>query len=248
MRCEVGWDARRGVEEITIGFEDVKVGGVAFVEGRDVSSVGLGVGMGSVHYARPFVDDAPRELIIEVGGECMVLDLKTGQASFTGPAKARIIRLLGAITDKVNGVTNVCRVEQFTFRLRNSESHVTLDEVVGEIEQTSGQRTATTTTTTTATQTSVFVRGQEAISKKRKLDSDASSNPHAETSADAEPESITWTVRTGQWIITAQQQQQQPSQSQRDEAKRQMEIVLVGVKVDVYTNERARNARRGFLG
>ena len=49
-----------------------------------------------------------------------------------------------------------------------------------------------------------------------------------------------WTVRTGQWRLRVQPNSQ-------DSIRGGFEIVFVAVKVDAYSSEKARNARRGFL-
>ncbi|KIV81645.1 hypothetical protein PV11_03815 [Exophiala sideris] len=49
-----------------------------------------------------------------------------------------------------------------------------------------------------------------------------------------------WTIRTGQWRLRVQ-----PNPS--DAIRGGYELVFIGVKIDAYSNERARNARRGFL-
>ncbi|RVX72022.1 hypothetical protein B0A52_04620 [Exophiala mesophila] len=49
-----------------------------------------------------------------------------------------------------------------------------------------------------------------------------------------------WTIRTGQWRLRVQPNTQDPIRGG-------YEIIFVGVKIDAYSSERARNARRPFL-
>lgn len=49
-----------------------------------------------------------------------------------------------------------------------------------------------------------------------------------------------WIIRTGQWRLRVQPNTQ-------DTIRGGFEIVFIGVKIDAYSSERARNARRGFL-
>lgn len=49
-----------------------------------------------------------------------------------------------------------------------------------------------------------------------------------------------WTIRTGQWRLRVQPNTQ-------DSIRGGYEIIFVGVKIDAYSSERARNARRTFL-
>lgn len=50
-----------------------------------------------------------------------------------------------------------------------------------------------------------------------------------------------WIIRTGQWRLRVQPNPQ-------DSIRGGFEIVFLGVKVDAYSNERARNSRKAFLG
>jgi hypothetical protein len=50
-----------------------------------------------------------------------------------------------------------------------------------------------------------------------------------------------WTIRTGQWRLRVQP-------CAHDTIRGGFEIVFIGVKVDAYSSEKARNARRPFLG
>lgn len=49
-----------------------------------------------------------------------------------------------------------------------------------------------------------------------------------------------WTIRTGQWRLRVQPNPQ-------DSIRGGFEIVFMGVRIEAYSSERARNARRGFL-
>jgi hypothetical protein len=49
-----------------------------------------------------------------------------------------------------------------------------------------------------------------------------------------------WTIRTGQWRLRVQP-------SLRDTIRGRFEIIFIGVKIDAFSSERARNARRSFL-
>lgn len=91
-------------EEIEIGLEDVRVSGVSFVEG--VREDGGGDGKeglrGEVHYARPYMDDGGRRLILEVGGDSVVrvvmdCDGRSGHVKFWGKTAAKMKRLVGVV-------------------------------------------------------------------------------------------------------------------------------------------------------
>lgn len=275
VACNVGWDALRGREEITLRWEDVKVSAVSFVVETTPPDAGADANAshGVVHYTRPFVDETPRELIVEIGGEGMVLDQRTGRSRFTGPAGGRILSLLRTVSDRVNGVANVCRDDEFRFLVDHATAHVVLDgrlldhaeeEMEQEEEKDAAQKARTMTST--AGQARAQVRNPapalqldaEPASKKRKLDSQDDETAAATAAADGcasasararvEFAGIAWTVRTGQWRIWAQRHQEHRQRWHDDKiVTGGLEIILVAVKVDACTNERARNAQRKFL-
>ena len=92
-------------EEIEIGLEDVRFSGVSFVEspggrGDGVEEEGVS---GEVHYARPYVDDGGRRLVLEVGGDSAVrvvrdCDGKAGHVKFWGKTAAKMKRLVGVVS------------------------------------------------------------------------------------------------------------------------------------------------------
>jgi hypothetical protein len=86
-------------EEIEIGLGDVRVSGVSFVEGNGDGKEGL---HGEVQYARPYVDDAGRRLVLEVGGDSVVrvgidCDGRSGRVKFWGKTAAKMKRLVGVV-------------------------------------------------------------------------------------------------------------------------------------------------------
>ncbi|KAF2461762.1 hypothetical protein BDY21DRAFT_312453 [Lineolata rhizophorae] len=58
---------------------------------------------GWVHYARPFVDDAAAELVVEIGGESIAtVDSAPHRATFVGATKARVTSLFQVVANKLN--------------------------------------------------------------------------------------------------------------------------------------------------
>jgi hypothetical protein len=94
-------------EEIEIGLEDVKSSGISFVESVGGDEIGKEGVSGEVHYARPYVDDAGRRLILEIGGGggggdgivrlVMGCDGRTGRVKFWGKTAAKMKRLVGVV-------------------------------------------------------------------------------------------------------------------------------------------------------
>lgn len=102
VRCRVSsfLDERAVREEIEIGLEDVRGSGISFVV--DVEGGGKEKLRGEVRYARPFVDDVGRRLVLEVGGEgvlrvSMDCEGRIGQVKFWGKTAARMRRLVGVV-------------------------------------------------------------------------------------------------------------------------------------------------------
>jgi hypothetical protein len=89
-------------EEIEIGLEDVKLSGISFVEGVGEDEVGKEGVSGEVHYARPYVDDVGRRLVLEIGGDSVVMvvmdcDGSSGHVKFWGKTAAKMKRLVGIV-------------------------------------------------------------------------------------------------------------------------------------------------------
>lgn len=115
---ELSWNARRQKHEICIRLEDIKPSGISFVSDQSPPP-GPPVPSGApapansnanatpssppgwIHYARPFVDDFARELILEIGGDATRLDVNHARAEFVGTTNARVVALLQVITNKL---------------------------------------------------------------------------------------------------------------------------------------------------
>lgn len=89
VACDVGWNPVRRRGEITVGLEDVALRGV----GVDQSSA-------YVTYARPFTDDERNDLIVQVAGDCAVMD-RDGGVEFLGEAREPMARLIKAVAKTV---------------------------------------------------------------------------------------------------------------------------------------------------
>jgi hypothetical protein len=111
IRHHIEYNLSRGRSEITIRLDDIRPSGISFVaDSSPPSTTNTTSGMtasastttqGYVHYARPFVDDAPAELIVEIGAECTRLHLSTMRAEFFGTGRARITRLFEVVANKM---------------------------------------------------------------------------------------------------------------------------------------------------
>lgn len=64
---------------------------------------------------------------------------------------------------------------------------------------------------------------------------------HARLRADDEEPEVEWTIKRAHWRLRVEP-------VENDGEGRRMQVVLCGVKIEVFTGERARNSKRGFLG
>ena len=102
---DISYNLERRQFEITVRLEDVRPSGITFVpdgEGSSNPNANSTITGGWVHYARPFVDEDHRELIIEIGGGNTLVDLATMRAELHGLAKARVTSLCQVIANKMN--------------------------------------------------------------------------------------------------------------------------------------------------
>jgi hypothetical protein len=101
---EISWNQNRMKSEITIRLEDIRPSGISFVPDFSPSEPRMGgptYSPGWIHYARPFVDEQPRELIVEISGESTKIDWRQSRAEFTGVTNQRVSALLQVITNKL---------------------------------------------------------------------------------------------------------------------------------------------------
>ena len=235
----------RGKQEIVLRLENVQKSGVSIAqEGGGPGGDGHGPS-GWVNYARPFVDDHPAELVLEVGGEMTRLYISNNgsvaRAEFFKDTRTRIARLLEVLATKLNlplttqplgllmasgGVAshpatpgNTPLSEDLVRVIFESESHITLD---GREFSFSGDGGASADSPSDAEATPTAPHNP----RKRRRGADGDGNE-------------AWVVRTGQWRIRIQ-----PCRG----GKSAVECALVAVKIDAVTSELGRNASRGFLG
>ena len=108
IQHRISFNSRKEVEEIEIRLEDVRQSGISFVadkDGSDEEARRVSVS-GEVYYARPYVDDEPRVLVLEIGdgdGVEVLLDVggRIGGVGFERQTAARMRRLAGIINEKI---------------------------------------------------------------------------------------------------------------------------------------------------
>jgi hypothetical protein len=192
--------------EITIRLEDVRPSGIQ--SAYDSASGFLTAG-GMVTYKRPFVDENPADLVVEIGDESTLIHRGSMRADFIGLPKQRITSLLQTVGKKMNLPDSHPPLGQVPIKIRvDRETDLTVDGEQDPQHLTVGLNTDAGT--------------DGAPPTKR---------PRSDATADGP-----WVVRTGQWRL---QIQTGPAGS--------FDVVLVAVKLDVYTSSQVRNRSRKFL-
>ena len=101
---DISYNLEREKQEICLRLEDVKPSGISFTPDEDATESNPSGGW--VYYARPFVDDTSYEMVVEIGGECTIVDLDDMRADFHNLTKARVSSLFQVVANKMNLPTN----------------------------------------------------------------------------------------------------------------------------------------------
>lgn len=100
---EISWNQKRQRPEIVIRLEDIKPSGVSFVS--DSISPSHNSTAGWINYARPFMEEPPRELVLEIGNEQTKVDRRLGKAEFYGATNQQISALFQVIAGRLEPQT-----------------------------------------------------------------------------------------------------------------------------------------------
>ncbi|KAI2845302.1 hypothetical protein CBS11350_4321 [Aspergillus niger] len=215
----ISFNPIRKRDEIVIRLEDVRRSGI------DVDDIPLPPGHSQadamsaalVTYSRPFVDDKKYDLILEIGDESTILDITSRRPTFLGSTKARVSSLLQVIAGK-KGDQN---------RPAGQKESAPEDRLWASLSM--------DTDMTVDGEREYFpdilresMSGSESLleepSRKRKRVEEASINRP-------------WIVRNGQWRLCMQPRAKGDG----------MDILMIAVKLEVFTLQRARNKQRKFL-
>jgi hypothetical protein len=233
------YNQARQRDEIVLRLENVQKSGVGVSKPREDNMADPAGGW--VTYARPYVDDTPAELVLEIGGESSKLhffDDGTVRAEFFRDTKARVTRLFEVLATKLNlapttqplgllmasgganstpaSPGNTPLSEDLVRVALEPESAIILD---GE-EYHQGDLAAGAAPAFNSDHTGF--QQQQNPRKRRRMDG----------------KSREWIVKIGQWRLRTQ-----PSTG----GKSALECVLVAVKIDALSSELGRNFNRGFL-
>ncbi|KHO01858.1 BTB/POZ domain-containing protein [Metarhizium album ARSEF 1941] len=241
----IAYNSIRGHDEITLRLENVQKSGLGILQDRQADDHGDDRGLdASVVYARPYIDDKPAELVLEMANESSRIHfLRDGpRLELFRDTKARVAKLLEVIAAKLNlppttqplglpmasgGASsqaatpgNTPLSEDLVRAVLGPDAAVTLD---GE-DLDAGSSGGGVPQDANA---GVDANGDEAAPRKRKRTADA--RVKSEES---------WAVARGQWRLRIQA---------TDGGKSAAECVFVAVRLDCFSDERGRNFRNKFL-
>ncbi|KAF9762158.1 hypothetical protein IL306_003535 [Fusarium sp. DS 682] len=201
-------------DEIVLRLENIQKSGVSvFISNTDPLT-------GFVQYARPYVDEKPAELVLEIGGETTKLHFSGGnaRAEFFRDTKARVAKLFELVSSKLN----FSQSGQST-NLGNALLKEDLVRVVLEPES------------------AIILDGKDYLEdfiNAAASESSANDYPRKRKRADGDSGDEEWVIKTGQWRLRIQSA---PN-------GRGVECILVAAKLDAMSSQLSRNMSRGFLG
>ncbi|KAK4213600.1 hypothetical protein QBC37DRAFT_440695 [Rhypophila decipiens] len=256
----ISYNQSRNRDEIVLRLRDILKSGITI--GPEPTN--LDPLAGWVTYARPYVDDKPYELVLEIGEEATKLHFGPGgtsvRAEFIGNARMRIGKMFEVIATKLNlppttqplgllmakgGASsqpatpgNTPLAEDLIRVIMDPEASIVLD---GKIWVPPLQDEEDVVLGQGQGQDSPMSMGFSAMGlqpqsrKRRRLDDSYSASGGSNIS----PQGEEWVVRNGLWRLRIQGVKN---------GKASVECVLVPVKLDAMSSEQVRNAQRGFLG
>ena len=262
--CSKSHNLLRNRQEILIKLEDIRQSGISFTPDPDSPGVfkdstgpsnaatplgaqeaAQNVPSGWISYQRPFVDEASCELVLELSStEHMKIDVAAMRATFLGQTKARISSLFQVVANKLNLPATMplgLMMMQSGGGMAAQPVSPANSGVSGEKVRVRIMRDAWVEVDGAAVEWGVDDDGmqQESTSFTAERESDRYLPPikrwkdGEELYANAE-----WVVRKGQWRLRVEA-------SEDDSSK--VEVVMCAVRIMAHTEERFRNAQRGFL-
>jgi hypothetical protein len=265
---QISYNQLRARDEITLRLEDIRQPGLSVLSdpsilptfsphSPDAQPRSNPIVMGWVNYARPFVDDRPYELVVEIGSEQTRLNTSTMRAEFFGDGKKRITRLFEVVANKMNlpattqplgllmasgGASSQpaspgnTPLSEDAVKVVFDNAAITLDGArwMGHMSGSyagGGNKDAWEGEPHTP---------DEVESRRSSMTSSGMGlPPRKRTKVDAMggAEGL-WTVKSGQWRLKVQAV---------SSGKSRVEVVLVAVKIEAFTSEGARNENKRFL-
>lgn len=262
--CDISFNLARGRREMLIKLEDIRQSGVGFTPDahsagvfRDNSGAskpatplaaheqGLGAPTGCISYQRPFVDDRAADLVLEVSGaEAMTVDAAALRAVFQDKTKARISSLFSVIANKLNLPSTV----PLGLMMMQSGGGVAAQPVSPANSGVSGERVRVRV----GRDAHVELDGAVVEWAEREVEAERRGGGGGASAAveRALPPVRRWKddVDIGlgaEWVVTKSQWRLRVEAAEDDSSR--VEVVMQAVRVQAHTEERFRNAKRGFL-
>jgi hypothetical protein len=212
----ISFNPIRQRSEIVIRLDDVRPSGIRHAHDDNSKHTGSPA-CDRVTYARPFVDETPHDLILEIGDESTILDACAMRTGFLNLAKVRMSSLAQVIAKSVGVEGPLHRTgesahpstggDSFSIRFERETELILNGQTIDYLDFPGGTAESS----------------ERPPAKRKRVEEDL--------------ESGSLIVRKGQWRLVVETG---PASS--------AELVLIAVKLDVYTEERLRNRSRGFLG
>lgn len=254
-----------------IRLDDITRSGISVVPDAQGEAV---YAPGWVNYARPYADDTPRELVLEIGGETTKLDYRAGRAEFLGQTKQRVSAFLQVVANKLGLPTVNAGVSMV--KAKASGGHVSGPSSPGETLLSEDR-----VKVRFGGECAVILDGEEWHGAAEPEESPVDSSEMSGREGSGSPAG--WTQFTGVSragsVKPGMQHTSTPRMPQRKKVKRRgsmddaaewiikrgqwrvriqtvlgmdgrpvgLEAILVGVKLEAFSGEYGRNASRGFL-
>ena len=259
--CDTSFNLVRGRREMLIKLEDIRQSGVGFTPDanspgvfRDNSGAskpatplsaheqGQSIPTGCISYQRPFVDDRAADLVLELSGaEAMTVDAAAMRAVFQDKTKARISSLFSVIANKLNLPSTV----PLGLMMMQSGGGVAAQPVSPANSGVSGERVRV------RVGRDAHVELDGAVVEWAERDVEAERRGGASAAAErALPPVRRWKdgVDIGlgvEWVVAKSQWRLRVEAAEDDSSR--VEVVMQAVRIQAHTEERFRNAKRGFL-
>ncbi|KAK3386593.1 hypothetical protein B0H63DRAFT_540565 [Podospora didyma] len=256
----ISFNLARRREEIVLRLKDILKSGIT-IANEPTHSDHLAAW---VTYARPFVDDRPYELVLEIGDENTRLQFGPGsriRAEFFREARTRISKLFEVIATKLNlppttqplgllmskgGASsqpptpgNTPLSEDLVRVTLDSEASVMLDGKPWAAEEDYGLFFGGGGNLSAPSSAGGPAGGQDSPMSNTAPLSLPFKRRRVDSHAPGGGSGEEWIIRSGQWRLRIQGAKN---------GKAAVECVLVAVKLDALSSEQARNAQRPFLG
>ena len=219
----ISYDAIEKHSEIVLSLEDVRQSGIEISPSMDNRPTPTDLKAWGAIYARPFTDSHPHELIVQTGADEAMIDSGTCRVRFFGATHEKMTSLLQLMVTKMNLPPNTpsALINNYRdFRLSVDIVDLTVNgERIDNVDRFCEEAGDLRDSSLARTAD----RPDSPPSKRRRM--------VRQLKGDRD-----WAVRTGQWSLGVVLTE-----------TGMVDVMIVAVKLDVYTKLNDRNRTRGFL-